>query len=224
MHHTPRQGFHSAVDNIGAGFGHLEGRSHRQAGTRMAVILNQYVRIFLLDFVYQLAQRGGTADTGHILQRNLVGAKLHQLVDNAHIILDRMNRRVGDAERGLADHSGFFGIFYRKFQVARVVQAAERTHNVDTLRLLDLRHQSAHVGRYAVHTQAVQSTFQHMCLYASLVELLGPGTDGLVGVLAIHQIHLLESTAIGLNAVETAHSHDDRRNFGQLVDAGLIFA
>ena len=63
-----------------------------------------------------------------------------------------------------------------------------------------------------------------MGLYARLVEGFGPCTDRLVGVLAVHQIHLLEGTAVGLYAVEATHAHDDRRYAHQLVHSRLVFA
>ena len=224
MHHTPRQGFHSYVDNVGTCFGHFEGGGHRETGAAMAVVLHLDMGMTFLDFSHQASQRGGTSDASHILEGDFVGTVFHQLVHQAHIVFHRVNLGVGDAQGGLGNHTGFLGVFDREFQIAVVVQSAERTHDVHTLCLFDFRHQLTDVGRDAVHTEAVQRAFEHVTLDTGLVELLGPGTYCLVGVLAVHQVHLFESASVGLHTGEAAHVDDDGSNLGQLVNAGLIFS
>ena len=210
MHHTPGQGLHGRVNHIGAGACHLEDGGHGETGAGMAVVLHDDMGILFLDFIHQLAQQCGTADAGHVLQGNLVGAEFHQLIYNAHVVLHRVDGGVGDAEGRLADHAGLLGILDGKFKVAHVVQSAERAHDVHTLCLLHLGHQLAHVLGHAIHAKAVQRTLQHVGLDAGLVELFGPGTDGFVGVLTIHEVHLLKGTSVGLDAVEATHFHDSR--------------
>ena len=63
-----------------------------------------------------------------------------------------------------------------------------------------------------------------MGLDAGLVESFRPGTDRLVGVLAVHQVYLLEGTAIGLDAVETTHVDNHGSDALQLVHTGLVFS
>ena len=224
VHHAPRQRLHGAVDDVGTRLRHHQGRSHRETGTGMTVILHHNVGILGLDFMHQPTQCSGASHAGHILQADLVGTEFHQLVHNTHVVLYGVYGRVGDAQGRLADHAGLLGIFHAEFQIARVVQTAERAHDIHALRLLHLRHQSAHIGRHAIHAQAVQCTLQHVGLDASLVELLGPGAHRLVGVLAIHQVHLLESAAIGLYAVKATHLDNHRRYLHQLVHTGLVLA
>ena len=182
------------------------------------------MRVLGLYLVHQLAQRGGTTDTGHVLQRYLVGAELHQLVHNAHVVFHSVHRRVGDAQGGLAYHAGLLGVLHTELEVARVVQAAERAHDVNTLGFLHLGHQTAHVGRHTIHAQTVQRTLQHVGLYAGLVESFGPCTHGLVGVLTVHQVHLLKGTAVGLYAVKTPHVDNNRGNTLKLVYTRLVFS
>ena len=173
--------------------------------------------------MHEATQRGGTPHTGHVLEAYLVGTESHQFVHNAHVVLNSVDGRVGDAQGSLADHAGLLGGRNAQLEVARVVQSAERAHDVHTLRLLHPGHQATHVGRHAVHTQAVQRALQHVGLDASLVERLGPGTDGFVGILAVHEVHLLEGAAVGLDAVEAAHRDNHGCNLLQLVHTRLVF-
>ena len=190
----------------------------------MAVVLHHDMRILGLYLFHQATQRGWTAHAGHVLQRYLVGAELHQLVHDAHVVLHGMDGRVGNREGGLGNHAGLLGILDAELKVAGVVQSAERAHDVNALRFLHFAHQLAHILRHTVHAEAVQGALQHVGLDTGLVEGLGPGADGLVGVLAVHEVHLLEGAAVGLDAVEAAHGHDDRGDTDQLVDTGLVLA
>ena len=88
MDHAPGEGFHGGVDDIGAGAGYFEHGGHGEAGTGVAVVLDDDVGVFLLNLVDEFAQHGGTADAGHVFQGNLVGAELDELVDDAHVVFD----------------------------------------------------------------------------------------------------------------------------------------
>ena len=178
----------------------------------MSVILHEDVRIFLFDGFHEAAQRGGTAHAGHIFQSDLIAAESHHLVHHAHVILHGVDVGVGDAEGHLRDHARLFGELDGVFEVARVVQSAERAGDVHALRFLHLEHQLAHVGGHGVHAEGVERTLQHLALYAGLPQRLGPGADGLVGVLAIQKVHLFEGTAVGFHAGETAAVHDGGRH------------
>ena len=182
------------------------------------------MRVFLLDGLHQLAKFRGATDTGHILQSDLLGTVLHIFIDHREVVLQRVYGRVRDAERGLRDESELVGVFDGEFQIAVVVEAAEGAHHIDALGLLDLEHQPAHVGGYGVHAQPVEGAFQHLALDAGSPQWLRPLAHRVVGVLAVHQVHLLESAAVGLHTVEASHPHDYRGDFRQLVNAGLILA
>ena len=224
MDHAPRQWLHGTVDNVGTGFGHFEGRSHRESGTRVTVVLHFDVRIFLLHLIDEFAERSRTADACHVFQGNFVSSELDQLIDDGHVIFNSVYRRVGNRKGCLRYHSGLFGIFHREFEIAGVVQSAEGTHDIYTLCFLNLAHQLADIFRHAVHTQSVEGTLEHVGLYSGLVELFGPGPYCLVGIFAIHKVYLLEGASIGLDAVKTAHGNNNRGDPYQLVDTWLIFS
>ena len=105
-----------------------------------------------------------------------------------------------------------------------VVESAEGARDVGALSLLDLEHQLAHVGGHRVHTQGVESALQHMGLNPGFMERGRPHADGLVGILAVEEIDLLESAAVGLHPVETPHIDDGGSDPHKLVSAGLVFA
>jgi len=58
------------------------------------MVLHNNSGVFALDPSYEFTKAGGSANTCHILETDLVSAVLHQMVNNIHIIIDRMNRRV----------------------------------------------------------------------------------------------------------------------------------
>ena len=64
----------------------------------MAMVLDLEVRIFLLDAGHELTELGRTADTGHVLEADLVGALLDQLFDDAQVVLHRVDGGVGDGQ------------------------------------------------------------------------------------------------------------------------------
>ena len=132
-----------------------------------------------------------------------------------------MNGRSGDAERGLWNHAGSLGPLDGGDDIACVVQTAEDAGNIDTLGFLHLIHQLTHVIGYRIHAQCIQASVQHVGLYAHLVEWLTESADCQIGVLACHEVHLLESTAIGLYTGKATHVDDDGSNALQLILARL---
>ena len=221
---APGERLDGGVHIVGAGTGHLQHRSHRETGAGVAVVLDLDVGVFVLDALDQTAQGGGTAYAGHVLEADLVAAVFHQVVYDIHIVLDRVDGGVGDAQRSLGDHSGSLGAQHGCLEVAVVVEAAEGTGDIHALCLLDFVHQVADIFRNRVHAEAVQGALQHVGLDAGLAQGGGPGADGLVRVLPVEELNLLEGAAVGLHAVETAHFNDDRGDFFQLVDPGGVFA
>ena len=63
-----------------------------------------------------------------------------------------------------------------------------------------------------------------MSLDAYLIEGLAECADSLVGIVASHEVDLLEGSAIGLYTREAAHIDDDRGYLFQLVFTWLILA
>ena len=222
MYHTPGEGFHRHIDDISAVAADLQHGGHGKTGACMSVVLDHQLRVFFLNGFHQLAEFGGAANASHVLQSDFLGTVFHIFIDHGEIVFERVHGRVGNAEGGLRNEAEFVGVFDGEFQVAVVVEAAERAHHIDALGLFDLEHQATHVGGHGVHAQAVEGTFQHLALNAGGAQGFRPFTDGAVRVLAVHQVHLLEGSAIGLHAVETAHFHNHRGDFRQLVHSGLI--
>ena len=87
MHLTPRQGLDGSVDDVGTVLTNLQDRGHRQARTRVTVILDDDFRIFRLDHLCQLTQEGRLTDAGHVLQTDLLGTSGNHLVGDGHIII-----------------------------------------------------------------------------------------------------------------------------------------
>ena len=130
---------------------------------------------------------------------------------------------MGDAERCLWNHSGFECITDGRDDVARFVQSAEDAGDVHALRMFHLVHQAAHVGGYGIHAQRIQPAVEHMGLYACILEGLGKGTNRFIRVLAIEKVHLLEGSAVGLDAGKASHFDNQRGDAHQLIHSRLIF-
>ena len=58
-----------------------------------------------------LAERFRTADTSHILQADFVCAGIDECLSQINVVFYGVDRRVGDAERCLGNHSAFLCIF-----------------------------------------------------------------------------------------------------------------
>ena len=148
----------------------------------MAVILNRNFRMFCLDVCYDLPQRMRTADAGHILYTDFIRSEFDQFHRHLGVIFDRMDGRVGDAQRALRDHPCCFRISDGRSNVADIVQSAECAGDICPLCFFYLVEQLANVVRYGTHTQAVQRSVQHVGLYAGLMERLRPFAYGSVWV------------------------------------------
>ena len=219
---APGEGFDGAVQVVRAGAGRLQHGSRGEAGAGVAVVLDLDMRVLLLDAGHDLADLRRTADAGHILEADFIGAVFDQLLHHTQVVFHRVDRGVGDGQGSLRNHAGFLGIFDGKLEVAVVVQAAEGAGDVGALCLFHLEHQFADVRRNGVHADGVEAAFQHMGLDARLAEGSRPLAHGDVRVLAVEQVHLLEGAAVGFHAVEAAHVHDGRSHPYQLVHARLI--
>ena len=95
---APGERLNGHVQDISAGAGHLKHRGRGESRSRMAVVLYQNVWVFLLDVPGELAEEGRAADSRHVLEADLVGAIFNNLVHDAHVVLDRVDRGVGDGE------------------------------------------------------------------------------------------------------------------------------
>ena len=189
----------------------------------MAMVLNRNLGIFLLDIRNDIAQGARTANAGHVFDANLIRTQLDQFIGHLRVILHRMHRRVGDAQRALRDHARSLRILDRGSDVAHIVQTAERTGNVGALRLLDLIEQLAHIIGHRAHAQTIQRTIQHVRLDARLVERLRPLANRLIRILSKQQINLLKASAIGLYTGKAAHLNNGRSHTGKLIDRWDIF-
>ena len=221
---APGERFHGYVEHIDTGLGGLEHRSHGETGTCMAVILDDDVGVFLLDPRDDLADRPGTADTGHVLEADFLGAGFDEFLGQRGVILHGMDRGVRDAQGSLGNHAAFDGVLDRRDDVVGIVQAVEDTRDIDALGVLDLVHELAHIDRAGVHAEGIQTTVEHVGLDTRLMKRLRKGTDRLVRVLAIEELDLFERTAVRFHAVEAPHVDDYWSYFFELVDPGGVFA
>ena len=125
MNLAPGERLHGHVQIVGTGAGHLQHGGYREAGTRVAVVLNDDMGIFVLDAFGQTAQECRAADAGHVLEADLVAAVFHHLVHDVHVVFDGVYGRICDTERDLGYHAAFLGQYDGVFQVAVVIEAAE---------------------------------------------------------------------------------------------------
>lgn len=131
---------------------------------------------------------------------------------------------MGDAERALGNHSGIVCIANRRDDIAGIVQTAEGTRDVRTLRFLYLIEQLAHIGGHGTHAEAIQGTVQHVSLDTGFMERLRPLAHGFIRILPKQQIYLFKTSAIGFHARKTTHLNDGGSYFHQLVNTGYIFS
>ena len=178
----------------------------------MAVILNLNVRVLVFNCFNQSSQECRTSNTCHILKTDLICTVLYHLVYHAHIVLNGVDRRVGDTECSLSNHTCLFSVNDRTFEVAVVIQSAERTHNVGSLSLLNLCHKSTYVIRYREHSQCVKTSLKHVSLNSHLVERSRPLSYCLVRILSKQKVNLLKSTTVTFNAVKATHINNYRSN------------
>ena len=176
------------------------------------MILDDDIRMLGLDGLCQRTEHGRLSDTSHILQADLLSTSSYHLVGNTCIVLYSMHRRCRNTERCLRRHATFLSPFDAWDDVTCIVQTAEDTRNIHSLRVLHLIHQGAHIVRHGIHTQGIQATIEHVGLNTCLVEWFAECPYSSIGVLTRHEVHLLKGTAIGLHTTETAHVDDDWRN------------
>ena len=219
---TPREGRHTCIHIVATSVADFKDGSHVEARTSVRVVLDDDVLLQVLDALHNLAERYRTADTSHVLQADFVGTCLDELLGEVHVVFYGVDRGVGDAERSLSNHASLLGILNRRYHVAWVVQTAENTSDVCALCLLHLVEEFAHILGHWAHTQTVQRTVEHVGLDASLMERLCPSADRLVGVFSVEEVHLLKTTTVCFNAVETSHLDDSRSHFNELIYTRLI--
>ena len=113
MTRTPREWRHTRINIVAACFAHLQNARHVEARTCVAVILHHDVFLQFLDASHNLAQRNRTADASHVLQTDFVGTSFDELFCQTHIVVNRVDRGVGDAKRSLSNHASLEGITLR---------------------------------------------------------------------------------------------------------------
>ena len=209
MNLTPRQWLDGGIDDVGTIVTNLQDRGHRQTRTRIAMVLDDDIRILGLDGLGQGTQQGWLSDTCHILQTDFLGTSGNDLVGNVRVVLYGMHRTGGDTQRSLWNHASGLGPLDRGDDITCVVQTTENTGNIHTLCLLDLIHELTHIVGDRIHTQRIQATIQHVRLDAYLVEGFTEGTPGQVGVLTSHEVHLLKGATVCFHTGKASHVDDD---------------
>ena len=131
---------------------------------------------------------------------------------------------MGDAKRALRNHSRLVRISDGGGDVTYIVQSAESTRDVRTLRFLYFIKQFAHIGGHRAHAQTVQRTVQHMCLDAGFVERFRPLAHSLIGILAEQKIYLFKTAAIRFYTGKTSHLDNGGSYLYQLVYTGNILS
>ena len=77
----------------------------------MGVVLYDYIFLISLDSGTDFAKCFRTAYSSHILQTDFITPQVDKLFGHTDIVFYGVNRRVGDAETALRNHTGFLGIF-----------------------------------------------------------------------------------------------------------------
>ncbi len=224
VHLAPRQRFDGGVDDVGSILADFEHRCHRKTGAGVAVIFDDDVRMLLLDALSELAQEGGLADAGHVLQTDFLGAGSNLLISQLAVIIESVNGRCSDAECALGGHAGLFGPLDGRSNIADVVESVEDTGDIGALGLLHAVHHLPHVVGHGIHPKGIETTVKHVRLDAHLIEWLAEGADCLIGVLTCQEVHLLEGSAVGFHTCKATHVNDDGGYAGELVLAWLKLA
>jgi hypothetical protein len=89
---TPREWLDSGIDHVGTIVTYLEDRSHREAWTRVAVILDDDIGVLGLDRLGEGTQHSGLTDTSHILQTDLLSTGSDELVSDVTIVINGVYR------------------------------------------------------------------------------------------------------------------------------------
>ena len=190
----------------------------------MRVILYDYILLVCLDASRYLSQSLWSADASHILETDFVCPGVDELLCEIDVEIYGMYRRMSDTERSLRNHSALLGILYGRNDVAGVVESAEDTGDVSALDMLHLIEEAAQVLWAWAHTEGIESTVEHVGLYACFVKRLRPLTHCDVRVFSIEEVYLLETATIGFYSVKTSHLDDGWRYPEELIHAWLVLA
>ena len=193
---TPGKRFNSCVDNVRTILANFKNRSHGKTGSRVAVILYDYFRVFCLDHCAKFAKHCRLSHACHIFKAYFGSTCLYEFVGNGTVIFCSVNGRSCNAESGLRSHSCIESIVYARYYVAHVVQSAEYTGNVNALCVFYLVHELSHICRNGEHTQCIESAIKHVCFYSRFVEWFGESSYSLVGVFSVEKVDLFKCSAV----------------------------
>ena len=183
----------------------------------MTVILDDDIRMLVLDSLRKLSQHRRLSYSSHVLQAHFLCSGGNHLVGYVAIVFNSVNRRIGDTESSLRRHACLCCPFDARDNVSHVVQSAEYAGDIHTLRVLHLIHKLAHIVRYCVHAKRVQTAVEHVSLDADLIERLAESPHCIIRILACEKIDLLEGTAVCLDTGKASHIDDYRSYALQLV-------
>ena len=181
---TPWKWFHTYVNIITTGFAYLKNTCHIKSGTCMTMILYRYFGMCRFDIRHNLAQWNGATDACHIFDTNLVRPQFDKFQRHIGVVLYSMNGRMSDTKRALWNHSCLFGVCNGRSNVAYIIQSAECTGDICTLRFLHFVEQFADIRRNGAHPESVQCAVEHMGLNACFVKWLCPFAHGSIRVFA----------------------------------------
>ncbi len=93
MYLTPAEGLDGSIDDISTIVAHFQDGGHRQTRARVAVILDDDIRMSRLDGLRQRTEHGRLSNAGHILQTDFLCSRSNHLVGYPRVILHCMDRR-----------------------------------------------------------------------------------------------------------------------------------
>ena len=224
VNHTPTEWLHRYIEHIATRLSYLQHTCHRETRTRVTVVLNNNIRVLLLNRCYNRTEHSRTTNTRHILETDLLCAVGDKLFCEVNVVLGIVYLRIGDTHGSLCGHACLLRPLDRWDDIARIIQSAEDTGDIHTLRVLHLIHQLTHIGWHRIHTQSIQTTIKHVGLDTHLVEWFGERAYCYIRILAIEEIDLLAGTTIGFHTVKTTHVNNYGSNFCQLIFTWHILA
>ena len=137
-----------------------------------------------LDIRYNFTQRNRASNTCHIFDADFIGSQFDKLQRHIGVVLHSMNRRMSDTKRTLRNHPSFLCIRNGRGNIADIIQSAECTGDICTLRFLHFVEQFADIRRNGAHPESVQCAVEHMSLNACFVKWLCPFAHGSIRVFA----------------------------------------
>ncbi len=162
------------------------------------MVFDDDVGVFFLDHLCELSQESRLSDACHVLQTDLLSASSDLLVGELGVIVQRMDRRGGDAQRALRGHSALLSPFDGRGDVTDVVQTVEDTGDIGALCMLHAIHHGAYVVGHGIHAESIETTVKHVGLDAGGVQWCREGAHSFIGVFTSQQLHLLKGSAVGL--------------------------